>query len=46
VPSNNQVCVLGTGGVGLPYTNLSSAYPITSVTVGGRNLQLALRLNF
>jgi hypothetical protein len=35
-----------TGGPGLPYTDASSAFPITSVTVNGRNLQLALRLNF
>jgi hypothetical protein len=38
--------VSGTGGPGQPYTDLSSAFPITSVTVGGRNLQLALRLSF
>jgi len=33
----------GTGGVGQPYNNLT---PITSVTVSGRNLQLALRVSF
>ena len=33
----------GAAGVGQPYT---STTPITSVTVNGRNLQLALRVNF
>ncbi len=33
----------GAAGVGQPYSNTT---PITSTTVGGRNLQLALRVNF
>ena len=33
----------GSAGVGLPY---SGTTPITSTTVGGRNLQLALRVSF
>jgi hypothetical protein len=36
----------GTGGVGLPYTDPSSAFPLNSVTQSGRNLQLAFRVSF
>jgi carboxypeptidase family protein len=46
-PANTTLGNLtGTGGVGLPYTTPSSAYAINSVTVNGRNLQLALKVSF
>lgn len=36
----------GTGGPGLPYTSPGTAFAINGVTVNGRNLQLALRVEF
>jgi hypothetical protein len=42
-PSTGLGNSTGTGGPGLPYNN---ATPISSTTVNGRNLQLALRVSF